>query len=135
MELARAILEDIDSVDPVLRYGNYLLKLEANKRALKAFEAVLRIDTTNESARLGAGLALWRTESYREARLLWNRAARHWSGYLPEDFTGIVLCKGLENLQDHDTLPGDAFDFLYESCSVSSKISPEGKTGSSSGSL
>ncbi len=132
MEWAQAILEDIDSIDPILRYGNFLLKQEANKRSVKAFEAALRIETTSEAARLGAGLALWRTESFREARLLWNRAARHWSGYLPEDFMGITLCRRLENLQDHDTLPGEAFDFLYESCSVSSKISPEGKTGSSS---
>jgi len=101
VDLAKAILDEPDSIIPILEYARYLLNNEAPRRSLKAFEVVLRMDPESAIAEWGAGIALWVTESHREARMHWHRAERHWQN----DAEKLKLCSELVALEDYDPLP------------------------------
>ncbi|GEM_PF-6797018 len=75
-EWATRILTRPDDPIPVLEYGRWLLNQESPRRALKAFEAALLIDPESAWGEFGAGIALWRDESFNEARWRFGRAAR-----------------------------------------------------------
>jgi len=111
---AEAIARGRDDVEPMINFGRYLLENHVPKRALNAFIAASEIDPSHEIARLGAGIACWLTESFREARMHWDRAARLWSGYLPESHRDIQLARSLAELDNFAELPRKAYDRFFE---------------------
>jgi len=114
VEYAEAIASSRGDADTVVAFARYLLDRDVPRRALNAFIAASQIDPSHEIARLGAGIACWLTESFREARLHWDRAARLWSGYLPEDHRDIRLVRSLAELDNFAELPQIAYDRLFE---------------------
>jgi len=114
VEYAEAIASSRGDADTVVAFARYLLDRDVPRRALNAFIAASQIDPSHEIARLGAGIACWLTESFREARLHWDRAARLWSGYLPEDHRDIRLVRSLAELDNFAELPQNAYDRLFE---------------------
>ncbi|MBN1296394.1 hypothetical protein JXA80_06410 [bacterium] len=111
---AEAIAAAGGAPETMMEYGRYLVRQSLPHRALNVFMAVITVDPSNELARLGAGIACWLTESFREARMHWDRSARLWSGYLPFDHPDIVLVRYLSELDNFAELPEKAYHRLLE---------------------
>ncbi len=110
------IINNPNDIQPIMQYACSLLENESPKRSLKAFEAATAIEPDYGVAKLGAGLALWMMESFREARLVWDRASENLMKK-PSDPVRldslIALCRNLANLDDDTDIPSHALDVLY----------------------
>jgi tetratricopeptide (TPR) repeat protein len=108
IDAAHAILKSPDDTRPILAYARFLFNKEAPRRSLKAYEAALKQDPDCAIAALGAGIALWTTESYREARMFFDKSARFWRDN-PEM---VKISRSLQELNDHDELPAHVLTLL-----------------------
>lgn len=109
---AEAIVQDPSSVNPMIQLGAFLMRNNVPNRALNAFTAAIRLDPSHELARMGAGVACWDTESFREARMHFGRAARLWSGYLADDHPHRQMADALAELDNFEELPQNAYDLV-----------------------
>jgi hypothetical protein len=103
---AEAIVSAPDNPDPMVSYALSLLARGSVERALKVFDAVSVLVPGHAFSEFGAGMALWRNGSFREARLRWSRAVR--SAVSGTDETLKNLCERLAEWEDDQALPPEA---------------------------
>ncbi|MGB3975908.1 MAG: hypothetical protein WBM02_02920 [bacterium] len=112
-ELVKIIMQKPDEAEAILDLGRYYLTCDEITRALNVFIAASTLFPAEEMARFGAGIACRLDGSFREARLHWNRAARLWSGYLPDHHPIFAIINELVELDDDADLPTKALDYLF----------------------
>lgn len=112
-ELVKKIMENPNEAEPLLDLGRFYLKDDRIISALNVFIATSILFPADEMARFGAGIACHLEGSFREARLHWNRAARLWSGYLPDHHPTLTMISELTDLDDDADLPLKALDYLF----------------------